>query len=129
MQRHRADLPIERKVVIVPESVRPFHLYAAGRARAHRDGPPARGSGARTVEHTYGLAGAGLIDLLAVEGHAAPAGRSESRAGRTNSAIAALNLSGSSTNGSWPECSNQTSFLEGAVSASKYARLVSGGTQ
>ena len=44
-------------------------------------------------------------------------------------AITALNLSGSSTNGSWPECSNQTSFFEGAVSVLKYVTAVSGGTQ
>jgi hypothetical protein len=75
------------------------------------------------------FAGAGFIDLLAVERHVARAGRSESRAGRTNSSIAALNLPGSSTNGSWPDSSNQTSSFEGAVSASKYATLVSDGTQ
>lgn len=40
-------------------------------------------------------------------------------AGRTKSAIAALNLPGSSTNGSWPERSNHTSFFTGAVKASK----------
>ena len=49
--------------------------------------------------------------------------------GRTNSTIVELNFSGSSTNASWPECSNHTSVFDGAVSASKYATLVSGGTQ
>lgn len=39
--------------------------------------------------------------------------------GRTNSIIAALNLDGSSTNGSCPDSSNQTSLFEGAVSTSK----------
>jgi hypothetical protein len=38
--------------------------------------------------------------------------------GRTNSTIAALTLAGSSTNGSCPDSSNQTSFFEGALSAS-----------
>jgi hypothetical protein len=54
---------------------------------------------------------------------------SDGRAGRTSSVIEALNLSGSSANISWLECSNQTSFFEGAVSSSKYATLVSGGIQ
>jgi hypothetical protein len=58
-----------------------------------------------------------------------PADASEGRAGRTNSAIKALNLAGSSTNGSCPESSNQTSFFEGAINASMYATLVSAGTQ
>jgi hypothetical protein len=49
--------------------------------------------------------------------------------GRTNSTIVALNFSGSSTNASCPEWSNHTSLFDGAVSASKYATLVSGGTQ
>src|SRR5689334_2797415 len=49
--------------------------------------------------------------------------------GRTESIIAALNFSGSSAKGSWPECSNQTSFFEGAARASNQATLVSGGTQ
>jgi hypothetical protein len=40
-------------------------------------------------------------------------------AGRTTSAMVALNLPGSSTNGSWPECSNHTSFFTGVVKASK----------
>jgi hypothetical protein len=39
--------------------------------------------------------------------------------GRTNSAIDALNLAGSSTNGSCPDSSNQTSAFDGAVNASK----------
>ncbi len=56
---------------------------------------------------------------LGTDRHPARAGRSGDRTGRTNSAIAALNLADSSTNGSWPECSNQTSLFEGAVSASK----------
>ena len=46
-------------------------------------------------------------------------GRSAATTGRTKSSIAALNLAASSTNGSWPDCSNQTSFFDGAVSASK----------
>ncbi len=49
--------------------------------------------------------------------------------GRTNSTIVELNFSGSSTNASCPECSNHTSLFDGAASASKYATLVSGGTQ
>jgi AcrR family transcriptional regulator len=56
---------------------------------------------------------------VAIHCQVAPDGGSDGRVGRTDSAIAALNLSGSSTNGSWPECSNQMSFFEGAVSASK----------
>jgi hypothetical protein len=54
---------------------------------------------------------------------------SEGRAGRTNSVSKALNLAGSSTNGSCPESSNQTSLFDGAVSASMYRTLVSAGTQ
>src|SRR5690242_17111455 len=53
----------------------------------------------------------------------------DARAGRTNSAIRALNLAGSSTNGSWPECSNQTSLFDGAFRTSMYATLASAGTQ
>ena len=41
------------------------------------------------------------------------------RTGRTKSTIARLNLAGSSTNGSCPDSSNQTSVFDGAVSASK----------
>src|SRR5215207_7768245 len=59
-----------------------------------------------------------LQDLF-MDRHAAPSGRSDARTGRTNSAIAALNLVGSSTNGSWPDSSNQTSLFEGAVNASR----------
>lgn len=39
--------------------------------------------------------------------------------GRTSSAIAALNLAGSSANGSCPDASNHTSLFDGAVSDSK----------
>jgi hypothetical protein len=42
----------------------------------------------------------------------------EESTGRTNSAIAALNLAGSSMNGSWPDSSNQTSCFDGAARAS-----------
>src|SRR5512146_3292322 len=61
-----------------------------------------------------------------------PAAESRSAAsatGRTSSTIARLNLSASSANGSCPDSSNQTSVFDGAISASKYATLVSGGTQ
>ena len=61
--------------------------------------------------------------------HIGCSGRAGRRAGRTSSAITSLNLPGSSTNGSWPERSNQTSSFEGAASASKYATLVSAGTK
>jgi hypothetical protein len=44
---------------------------------------------------------------------------SQTRTGRTNSTIAALNLDGSFTKGSCPDSSNQTSFFDGAASASK----------
>lgn len=50
----------------------------------------------------------------ALAGSAVPA-----RPGRTNSAMAALNLAGSSTNGSCPDSSNHESLFDGAVSASK----------
>jgi hypothetical protein len=36
-----------------------------------------------------------------------------------------MNLAGSSTNGSWPDCSNQMSLFEGAVKTSMYAMLIS----
>lgn len=48
--------------------------------------------------------------------------------GRTTSAIAALNLAGSSTGGSCADSSNQTRRFDGADSESKYAALVSAST-
>src|SRR5215207_2348014 len=68
----------------------------------------------------YSPKGCRLVqDLLAIDRHATRSGGSGGRTGRTSSAIAALNLAGSSTNGSWPDSSNQTSSFEGAVSLSK----------
>ena len=83
------------------------------------------------IEHrVLTVSGSGPVrKLLAVNRQRAGAVDSEGRAGRTNSAIKASNLAGSSTNGSWPDSSNQTSLFEGAVSRSIYATLVSAGTQ
>src|SRR5215212_6206431 len=53
-------------------------------------------------------------ELAAIWRQAAGTGGSEGGADPTNSAIAVLNLAGSSTKGSWPESSNQTTFLDGA---------------
>ena len=50
---------------------------------------------------------------------AAPADGSLATTGSASSAMAALNLAGSSTNGSCPERSNQTSSFRGALSAWK----------
>ena len=55
---------------------------------------------------------------LSIANHAACFNRAPTT-GRTISFIAALNFAGSSTNGSCPEFSNQTSVFDGAVSASK----------
>jgi hypothetical protein len=89
-----------------------------------------------TPRHHRPAGGAGAPDELALNepaagriaartplprplGHVLGAGRPGRSVGRTKSAIVALNLSGSSTNGSWPDCSNHTSLFAGLVNASK----------
>ena len=125
------QLPIVNVVAVIVIVISIIPVYFANKLSQDAGGAGGRGGGGKpepvSAEATaVSVAPGSLLPARGVVATQAPLpitrrpltdpGRPQAR---TKSAIAALNFAASSTNGSWPDCSNQTSFFEGAASAVK----------